>query len=105
MATDEELPSEVIERTFAGCPEGACADLSIELLQILANSLGNIIGEDGFEAWLFRTVRRIGTCALPTRSSSMSACASKGKRRPTSGTPVLCFLVPLSIFWRWWARL
>ena len=59
MATDEELPRAIIERVLSGSPE-TCVDVSIELLQILANSLSNIIGEDGFESLLFRTVKRVG---------------------------------------------
>lgn len=59
MATDEELPREIIERVLSGSPEN-CVDVSIELLQILANSLSNIIGEDGFESLLYRTARRVG---------------------------------------------
>ena len=59
MATDDELPREIIARLLSGPPEN-CTDTSIELLQILANSLSNIIGEDGFESLLFRTARRVG---------------------------------------------
>jgi hypothetical protein len=59
MATDEELPREIIERVLSGS-SGSCVDVSIELLQTLANSLTNIIGEDGFESLLYRTVRRVG---------------------------------------------
>ncbi|MES2316710.1 MAG: hypothetical protein V4631_04380 [Pseudomonadota bacterium] len=59
MATDDELPREIIERVLSG-PAETCTDVSIELLQILANSLSNIIGEDGFESLLFRTARRVG---------------------------------------------
>lgn len=59
MATDDESPRELIASVLSGNPETA-GDLSIELLQILANSLSNIIGEDGFEALLFRTARRVG---------------------------------------------
>ena len=59
MATDEELPHAIIESVLSGSPE-TCVDVSIELLQILANSLSNIIGEDGFESLLFRTVKRVG---------------------------------------------
>ena len=59
MATDEQLPRDIIERVLSGPPEN-CVDASIELLQILANSLSNIIGEDGFESLLFRTARRVG---------------------------------------------
>ena len=59
MATDDEQPREIIERVLSGSPD-SCVDVSIELLQILANSLSNIIGEDGFESLLYRTVRRVG---------------------------------------------
>ena len=59
MATDDESPRELIESVLSGSPETAL-DESIQLLQILANSLSNIIGEDGFEALLFRTARRVG---------------------------------------------
>jgi hypothetical protein len=58
MATDDELPREIIERVLSGSSQ-SCVDVSIELLQILANSLSNIIGEDGFESLLYRTVRRV----------------------------------------------
>ena len=58
MATDDELPREIIERVLSGSPD-SCVDLSIELLQIMANSLSNVIGEDGFESLLYRTVRRV----------------------------------------------
>jgi hypothetical protein len=59
MATDEESPRAIIERILSGSPD-TCVDASIELLQILAESLSNIIGEDGFESLLYRTVRRVG---------------------------------------------
>ena len=59
MATDDELPREIIHRVLSGPPE-SCIDTSIALLQILANALSNIIGEDGFEALLFRAARRVG---------------------------------------------
>jgi hypothetical protein len=59
MATDDESPHKLIASVLSGNPDTA-ADVSIELLQILANSLSNIIGEDGFEALLFRTARRVG---------------------------------------------
>lgn len=58
MATDEELPHAMIERLFSGGPENS-VDVSIELLQILANSLSNIIGEVGFESLLFRSTKRV----------------------------------------------
>ncbi len=59
MATDEELPRAMIERLLSGSPQ-TCVDVSIELLQILANSLSNVIGEAGFESLLYRTTRRVG---------------------------------------------
>ncbi|MES2017890.1 MAG: hypothetical protein V4484_15480 [Pseudomonadota bacterium] len=59
MATDDELPRAIIERVLSGPPE-ASIDVSIELLQILANALSNVIGEDGFESLLFRSARRAG---------------------------------------------
>jgi hypothetical protein len=59
MATDDELPREIIHRVLSGPPESSI-ETSIELLQLLANALSNIIGEDGFEALLFRTARRVG---------------------------------------------
>ena len=58
MATDEELPSEMIERALSGSPD-SCVDVSIELLQSMANSLSNVIGEDGFESLLYRAARRV----------------------------------------------
>lgn len=59
MATDDELPRTIIARALSGPPETRI-DVSIELLQMLANSLSNVIGEAGFESLLFRTVRRVG---------------------------------------------
>jgi hypothetical protein len=59
MATDDELPREIIERVLSGPPETS-VDVSIELLQVLANALSNVIGEDGFESLLFRAARRVG---------------------------------------------
>lgn len=59
MATDEELLRELIGRALSGSPD-ACADVSIALLQRLAKSLSNIIGEDGFNSLLFRTAYRVG---------------------------------------------
>lgn len=59
MATDDEHPRDIIVRALSGAPD-TCIDVSIELLQLLANSLSNVIGETGFESLLFRTVRRVG---------------------------------------------
>jgi hypothetical protein len=58
MATDDELPRETLQRVLSASPE-SCVDVSIELLQIMANSLSNSIGEDGFESLLYRTARRV----------------------------------------------
>ena len=58
MATDEELPQAMFARLLSGELETS-VDTSIELLQILANSLSNVIGEDGFESLLFRTTKRV----------------------------------------------
>lgn len=59
MATDDELPRDIIARVLSGPPE-ECLDISIELLQRLANSLNNVFGEEAFEALLFRSARRVG---------------------------------------------
>jgi len=59
MADDEELPYEIIECVLAASPD-ECADVSIELIQILADSLSDIIGDEGFESLLFRVFHRVG---------------------------------------------
>ena len=59
MATDDELPRDIIARVLSGPPE-QYIDISIELLQRLANSLSNVIGEQAFESLLFRSARRVG---------------------------------------------
>jgi hypothetical protein len=59
MATDEELPRAIFDRALSGSLD-SCVDASIELLQLLANALTNIIGEDGFESLLYRAARRVG---------------------------------------------
>ena len=59
MATDEELLRELIGQTLSGSPD-ACADASIALLQSLSKSLSEIIGEDGFNSLLLRTMHRVG---------------------------------------------
>ena len=58
METDEELPSVIIERAFSGPPE-TIVEVSVELLGLLASSLSHLIGEDGFESLLNRSVRRV----------------------------------------------
>lgn len=59
MATDEHLPHDLVQRFIAAVPETAGV-ASVELLQMLANALGNVIGEDGFESLLSRSIRRAG---------------------------------------------
>ncbi len=58
MATDQEHPHDIVARALAGNP-ASCVDISIELLQKLANALSALIGEDGFESLLYRAVRRV----------------------------------------------
>ena len=58
MATDEEIPRGVILRVLSGSAD-TCAEVSIELLQLLANSLSTTIGEDGFESLLHRAARQV----------------------------------------------
>ena len=58
MATDDELPREHIRRILLDRPE-ACVDVSVELLRSFSESLGNIIGDDGFRSLLFRAARRV----------------------------------------------
>ena len=60
MATDEHLPHDLVERFIAAIPESA-GIASVELLQMLAESLSNVIGEAGFESLLLRSMRRAGT--------------------------------------------
>lgn len=58
MATDNESSRQIVERYFASNPD-TVVDSSIVLLQLLANSLVSIIGEEGFEALLFRSAQRV----------------------------------------------
>ncbi len=57
MATDENLPHDLVQRFIAAVPETA-GIASVELLQMLADSLSNVIGEEGFESLLSRSIRR-----------------------------------------------
>lgn len=58
MVTDEELLRELIGKALSGSHD-ACTDASIGLLQRLAKSLSHIIGDDGFNSLLFRTLHRV----------------------------------------------
>ena len=58
MATDDQLPRAIIARFFSGPPEKS-TDVSVELLETMANALSGIIGENGFESLLSRAVRRV----------------------------------------------
>lgn len=60
MATDEHLPHDLIARFISAVPETA-GIASVELLQMLADALSNVIGEEGFESLLWRSIRRAGT--------------------------------------------
>lgn len=57
MASDHEPPRQIVERYLAAQPP-AVVDSTIALLQLLANALVTIIGEDGFEALLLRSAQR-----------------------------------------------
>ena len=57
MATDENIPHGLVQRFIDAVP-GTAGTASVELLQMLANALNNIIGEEGFESLLMRSVRR-----------------------------------------------
>jgi hypothetical protein len=58
MATDDDSPRAILERALARDPD-AIVNTSIELLELLANALIGIIGEQGFETLLFRSVHRV----------------------------------------------
>ena len=57
MATDENIPHGLVQRFIDAVP-GTAGTASVELLQMLANALNNVIGEEGFESLLMRSVRR-----------------------------------------------
>ena len=58
MATDDDSPRAIIGQALAREPD-AIVNTSIELLELLANALAAIIGEQGFETLLFRSVHRV----------------------------------------------
>ena len=58
MATDEDSPRAIISRLLTGNPRAA-VDTSIEVLELLANSLVGMIGEQGFETLLYRSSHRV----------------------------------------------
>lgn len=58
MATDDDSPREIIGRALARDPD-AVVNTSIELLELLANGLIGIIGEQGFETLLYRAIHRV----------------------------------------------
>lgn len=58
MATDDDSPRAIIGQALAREPD-AIVNTSIELLELLANALVAIIGEQGFETLLFRSVHRV----------------------------------------------
>ena len=58
MATDDDSPREIIGRALARDPD-AIVNTSIALLELLANGLIGIIGEQGFETLLYRAVHRV----------------------------------------------
>jgi hypothetical protein len=58
MATDDDSPRAILGRALARDPD-AIVNTSIELLELLANALIGIIGEQGFETLLFRSVHRV----------------------------------------------
>jgi hypothetical protein len=58
MATDDDSPRATIGRALASDPN-AIVNTSIELLELMANGLIGIIGEQGFETLLFRSAHRV----------------------------------------------
>ena len=58
MATDDDTPRDIIGRALTRDPD-AIVKTSSELLELLANALIGIIGEQGFETLLYRAVHRV----------------------------------------------
>ena len=58
MATDDDSPRATIGRALASDPD-AVVNTSIELLELMANALIGMIGEQGFETLLFRSAHRV----------------------------------------------
>ena len=58
MATDDDSPRTVIARLLAHAPDDA-VNACIETLELLANSLVGMIGEQGFNTLLYRSAHRV----------------------------------------------
>jgi hypothetical protein len=58
MATDDDSPRAIIGRALARDPDGI-VNTSIDVLERLASGLIGIIGEQGFETLLFRSIHRV----------------------------------------------
>lgn len=58
MATDDDSPRATIGRALASDPH-EIVNTSIELLELMANGLIGIIGEQGFETLLFRSAHSV----------------------------------------------
>lgn len=58
MATDDDSPRAILGHALARDPD-AIVNTSVELLELLANALIGIIGEQDFETLLFRSVHRV----------------------------------------------
>ena len=58
MANHADQPRAIITRLLKSNTHGA-VDISIEILELLANNLVGIIGEQGFETLLYRSAHRV----------------------------------------------
>ena len=58
MATGDDSLRAIIRRTLSHNPD-AIVNASIELLELLAHTLRGIIGDEGFDTLLFRSVHRV----------------------------------------------
>jgi hypothetical protein len=58
MATGDDSPRALIGRTLTHNPN-AIVNSTIELLELLSHALRGIIGDEGFESLLFRSVHRV----------------------------------------------
>jgi hypothetical protein len=58
MATDDDSPREIIRRALSRDPD-TIVTTGVEMLELLANALIGIIGEQGFETLLYRSVHRV----------------------------------------------
>lgn len=59
MALDQNHPRDMVEHFLASAAE-TVAVAGVELLQILGRSLRDVIGEEGFDSLLLRSLRRAG---------------------------------------------